>query len=422
MKEKIFRIVVAFLVLGIFFAWLDIASFGASRIDYLRFISQLFAVLGFSLIFLQFVLSAKVQIIESGFGLNNMLRYHRVFGRVGLILVTLHPIFLLVHENLITQILIFNTFRLLGLIGLLGLTVTALTALLYKKLKWSYGLWKNIHLANYVIFPILLVHAINHSVPNSVFYDLWAVFAVAYVFLLLHKLYRFMHIRRNPYTVTQVKQEAKDIWTVYMKGPRMTYKPGQFLHIQLLRDGKLSSSHPFTISSSPTEEYISITPKELGDFTSTIKETKVGDKAYLDAPYGIFSFKNVHSDTLVFIAGGIGVTPFMSMLRYIRDKKIKKDVTLIWGNKTDEMLCFETELGNLEKEIGLTLVYVMSGQRNWPGEQGRINGELIAKYVNDFKNTDFFVCGPPPMSKATIAELKKLGVQTAKIYHELFEL
>ena len=123
MKEKIFRIVVAFLVLGIFFAWLDIASFGASRIDYLRFISQLFAVLGFSLIFLQFVLSAKVQIIESGFGLNNMLRYHRVFGRVGLILVTLHPIFLLVHENLITQILIFNTFRLLGLIGLLGLKI-----------------------------------------------------------------------------------------------------------------------------------------------------------------------------------------------------------------------------------------------------------------------------------------------------------
>jgi predicted ferric reductase len=222
--------------------------------------------------------------------------------------------------------------------------------------------------------------------------------------------------------VVEVKQEAKDIWSLYFKGRPLNYKPGQFMYLKLMRNGKKSSSHPFTISSSPTRELLAVTPKEQGDFTSTVKDTKKGDLAYIDAPYGVFSFLNYNSDRIVFIAGGIGITPFMSMLRYMYDKKTDKHVILLWVSKNKEALCFEDELRKMEKELKkLQIVFVMSRQDDWQGEKGRIDRDMIERYVPEPAACEFYVCGPPQMSKAAIGALQEMGVSNKKIHHELFE-
>lgn len=419
MKTRKFWIVVLFSTAVVVYAWLMSALLGGNSPVSLRQFNRLFASLGFWFFFLQFVLSSRLRLIESGFGLNKMIHYHRLLGRLALIFLLLHPLLLFMHEG---SLFLGTPFRLAGLTVLLFLVLTAFVASFYKKLKLPYELWLNIHKVNYILFPVALIHVFGNALPGSLLYYLWVVLSLLFALLLVEKVMREINIRKNPYEVVWVQQESKDIWSLYFRGKKIAYQPGQFMYLRLLREGKLSSSHPFTISSSPTWELLTVTPKELGDFTATIKDTKVGDLALIDAPYGVFSFLNHDCDRLAFIAGGIGITPFMSMLRYIYDRKIQKQVTVIWGNKDEEALCFQKELNEIALEMGnIEVVYVMSAQESWRGERGRIDGKVIEKYVPDLIRCHFFVCGPPMLSLAVMKTLREKGVPDRLIHHELFE-
>ena len=419
MKAKKFWIVVSFSTVVIIYDWLtSVLLAGDSPVSF-RQINRLFASLGFWFFFLQFALSSRLKLIESGFGLNKMIHYHRLLGRLALIFLLLHPMLLFMHEGLLR---LGSLYWFVGLTVLLMLILTAFIASFHKKLKLSYELWLNIHKVNYLLFPVALIHVFGNALPGSLLYNLWVFLALLFALLLVAKTVREVNVRKNPYKVVKVQQESKDIWSLYFQGKQLAYKPGQFMYLRLLRKGKLSSSHPFTISSSPTWEMLTVTPKELGDFTVTIKDTKVGDLALIDAPYGVFSFLNHDCERLVFIAGGIGITPFMSMLRYIYDNKIAKQVTIIWGNKDEEALCFQEELDNMANEMeNINVVYIMSAQESWRGERGRIGGKIIEKYVSDLARCHFFICGPPQLSLAVMKTLREIGVPAGRIHHELFE-
>ncbi|KJS84167.1 MAG: hypothetical protein JM58_11530 [Peptococcaceae bacterium BICA1-8] len=232
-----------------------------------------------------------------------------------------------------------------------------------------------------------------------------------------------MKILKNPYAVKKVVQEAHDVYSLYFEGKKINYKPGQFMVIRLKRGEEVSEPHPFTISSSPTRNELAISVKALGDFSSSIKETVEGDLAYIDAPYGVFSFLNHDGNDLVFIAGGIGITPFISMLRYMADKGLKRNVVLLWGNKTEEDIPFREELDGLSQSLSsFKLIHVLSSQEDWTGEKGHIDRSKISKYVKDIKSSEFFVCGPPPMMKAVVKTLEDLGVSKDKIQNEIFQI
>ena len=423
MKEKKFWLLSAFVFIVVGFAWwLTIPAF-TEEVNVLRQLNRLAAVLGFMLFLFQFLLSARVKIIEQGFGLDKMLKYHRVVGRMALGFLMLHPILWFVYEAQAGIPFFITIFRVIGIVSLLGVLVTASVASLYKKMNLPYELCLNIHKANYVLFPLVFVHVFANAVVGSLLFYIWISFAFCYAILVVYKLNREHYIRRNPYEVVEVKEEAKGVWGLSFKGHPFSYMPGQFMHLRLVRDGVVSSSHPFTLSSSPTREWVSVTAKDLGDFTHTLKETKVGDQAYIDAPYGVFSLLNCTCDRLVFIAGGIGITPFISMLRYMYDKGLDKQVTLFWGNKDDQGICFQDELSKMANEMDhFQLVYVMSRQEDWDGEKGRINQDLIKKYILDLSKHEYFVCGPPPMSRAAMDALQTLGIPKQKIHHEVFEL
>lgn len=417
MKKRLFIAAVAAAAGTLVTLWAaDGGEFGLGPLN------RLFASLGFFFFFLQFVLSSRVRLIERGFGLDAMIRLHRQTGRLALGFLLLHVLLLLTNE-IIRKTVSFNLFRLIGAAVLMGLLVTAFVASSYKRLKWPYELWLNIHKTNYLLFPLALIHVFYNRPPRTPLAYAWAAIALLFFGLLAHKAFREWMIRKYPYEVTAVRQEAKDIWTLFFRGRPFIYKPGQFLYLRLEQNGRLSSPHPFTITSSPTWDAVSVTPKESGDFTSTVKDIKTGDKAYLDAPFGMFSYLNYPCDSAVFIAGGIGITPFISMLRYMRDTRQRIPVILLWGNKNEESLCFRDELEDMEREMEqLRVVPVMSGQDNWPGEKGRIDGRLIQRCVTPSKNCHFFVCGPPPMSRAVLQALRDMGISSKNIQHEMFEM
>jgi ferredoxin-NADP reductase len=93
----------------------------------------------------------------------------------------------------------------------------------------------------------------------------------------------------------------------------------------------------------------------------------------------VFSFLQHDAKRLVFIAGGIGITPFMSMLRYIRDRKLKKELILFWANKMEKDIAFRDELEKMAAEMpSLRAIHILSRQENWPGEKGHIHMERFA--------------------------------------------
>jgi predicted ferric reductase len=383
---------------------------------------KILALVGFVLILLQYVLSSRIRLIERRVGLDKLFSIHKRVGVLALAFVFFHPILLFVSNGLQGYDLLL---KVVGTLALLILLVAAAAAILYARLRLRYETWKNIHRASYAIFPLGFVHSLFlgsdlHASPIKM---LWFVLAGIYVVVLVCKIWNWSCVRMYPFEVAEVLKETHDTWSLYFAGKDPYYKPGQFMIIQLIRDGEVSEPHPFTISSSPTSDRVSITVKSVGDFTSTIGDTDVSDGAYIDAPYGRFSFFNHDARDLVFIAGGIGITPFMSMLRYIYDRKLKRNVILMWANKTENDIAFRDELEKMAAEMpSLKVVHAMSEQDDWPGEKGYIDAEKLKKYVSNFQGKEFFICGPPPMMIAVKRALKDLGVTKKRIHYERFAL
>jgi predicted ferric reductase len=413
-----------FIVLPVIF-WAAALTSGLPRAVYVHEVGKLLGLIGFVLLLFQYVLSSKIKWIERGIGLDVLFRVHRKAGLIALILIIAHPTLLFISERLQGYVTPLSILKVLGLVALLLLLLAAGAALLYGVLPLKYETWKGIHKTAYAIFLLAFIHSffIGSDLQRWPMRIVWIILAILFAGIVAYKLQQRSYRRRYPFRVAGVLQETYDTWSVQFEGEHPPYNPGQFMIIQLVRDGNISEPHPFTISSSPTRERLSISVKSVGDFTSTIDQTNTTDMAYIDMPYGVFSFLNFDALNLVFIAGGIGITPFMSMLRYLYDKKLKKNVILLWGNKTEQDIAFRKELEAMASEMPtFKVVHVLSRQESWTGERGTINADVLKRYVDTFYSSQFFICGPPPMMRAVERTLTDLGAPKNRIHYERFAL
>ena len=164
--------------------------------------------------------------------------------------------------------------------------------------------------------------------------------------------------------------------------------------------------------------------KELGDFTATIKTISPGTRAYLDGPYGAFSIDQEVGPGYTFIAGGVGITPVMSMLRTLADRQDRRPLLLIYGSKTWEEVTFREELEELERRLNLRVVHVIEkAPEDWDGESGFVTADMLARHLpEDRMKHEYFVCGPVPMMSAVDRGLERLGIPIEKVHSERFNL
>jgi predicted ferric reductase len=425
MKKLILLLVLTLcMALAVVF-WASTLVPGLPWAAYVHEVGKLLALVGFVLIVFQYVLSSKIKWIERGIGLDRLFGIHKKFGLLALPCILAHPILIAVSEKLQGYESPMSGLKVLGITTLLMLFVAVGVAILYDRFSLKYETWKNIHKVSYAVFALGFLHSIflGSDLQRWPFRVLWLILALIFVAILVYKIWQRLYLRSHPFQVAEVIKETHDTWTIYFEGIHLDYKPGQFMIIQLVRDGTVSESHPFTIASSPTRERLSISVKSVGDFTATISDTTTSDLAYIDMPYGVFSFLNYVAQDLVLIAGGIGITPFMSMLRYLYDKRLEKNVILLWGNKTEKDIAFRKELETIASEMpSVTVVHVLSHQEDWPGERGHIDADKLKKYVGTFLSRQFLICGPPSMMIAVERTLRELGVPKNKIHYERFAL
>jgi predicted ferric reductase len=182
--------------------------------------------------------------------------------------------------------------------------------------------------------------------------------------------------------------------------------------------------HPFSIASSAEQtSALEFTIKECGDFTSRIKTLSPGEIVYVDGPYGSFSCDRYPADALVFIAGGIGAAPIMSMLRTLADRADRRPLVLLYANKRWERAAFREELDLLRERLDLRVVHIVENPPpGWQGESGFIDAAMIARHLPDVRERQYFLCGPVPMMDVCEKALRRLGVPAVKFHSELFNI
>jgi len=206
----------------------------------------------------------------------------------------------------------------------------------------------------------------------------------------------------------------------------ITFSPGQFAWLTIWDSPFSDREHPFSFSSSAARpERLEFTIKDLGDFTARIKDVKPGQVVYLDGPHGAFSIDR-HSDApgYVFIAGGVGITPIMSMLRTLADRGDRRPLLLIYANKTWETVTFREEIKAIQERLHLRVVHVLQeASEDWKEEKGFINADILKRYLpEDRSYHEHFICGPELMMNAVEKNLNQLGVPFARFHSERFNL
>ena len=428
-------------------------------INKLADVGNLFGIVAIYLMLFMISFGVRLPIVEKPFGLDRLIRFHKKFGPVVMFCVLIH-----------VALKVFRYSRLVGgspedvwdfivqftpyswdltdnalVIARWAFLILIVAILAAKAGQYflPFKLWKPLHAMLYLVVPVALLHSIVVGRDMRIFPMTlgWAVMGISWVALFGYRL-SYVAARKSQcrWFLESVKEETHDTCTytfVRHEGPGRfaNWLPGQFA-IFRYDTGFLgwSEPHPFTLSCAPGEGKICCTAKAVGSFTRNLQTVAPGTPFLCEGPYGVFTPKFRDDAHLICIAGGVGITPFLSIIRYVAKQSLSVKITLIWGNKSKADIIAYEELSQLVKASSwLTVVHVLSEERitddflkdvsndGFFWEEGLVRGIIFEKYITDTHRSQFFLCGPPPMQRFVLEELKRtLKIPRRRVKRELF--
>lgn len=232
----------------------------------------------------------------------------------------------------------------------------------------------------------------------------------------------------NLHLIEKSQTSSSVISLFFQPDQKFDYQPGQYLRYTL--------NHPnpdnrgviryFTIASAPQEPAIMITTRLAAQhgssFKSALSNLNIGDEIEAEGPRGSFTYPNPNQKT-VWIAGGIGITPFRSMLMDLTFKKLDPDITLFYANRNEEIVFKELIDHYLATHQNFKVIYVVEEpSTSWQGQTGRISPELIKKFVPDYQQNPplFYASGPEPMVEGFGTMLESMGIPKDKFKQDFF--
>lgn len=401
---------------------------------------------------LNLVYSTRLRFLEYFFGgLNRVYIAHHLLGGFALIFLTLHPLFLALryagkqllqgallllpngltplsalfdrshefHELVLTQWAI--TF---GIIAFWGMVVLLLVTFF---INLPYRIWLFTHKFLGVAFFFGALHVLfieSDTSKNAVLkYYLLAVATIGIGAYIYRTLMGRIIIKHYKYAVDSVKVVAGNVVQINMvpMGLKMSYKPGQFVFVRfnsnVVHDGISKEWHPFSISSAPHDNVLQLSVKGLGDYTNKLAGLQPGSAAEIEGAYGRFTYTNFKNKKQIWVAGGIGVTPFLSMARSITDPSYQVDLYYS-VNTASELIDW-----NLLSEVAtinpnFRIIPFIGEQQNG----AFLSTTFIKQYSGELKDKEVFICGPPPMMKSMRQQFKNEGLPGTSIHSEEFAM
>jgi predicted ferric reductase len=396
-------------------------------------LGKIFGLIGFVLYALNLVLALRRKWLENFFeGLNRVYIAHHITGGLALLFVAFHPLFLAVRliefKSLATfteaaKFLLPRTVDTsqsyagveravslnAGIIAFVGMVVLLILTF-FVKLPYRIWLYTHRFLGVAFAFSIMHVFLIKSDTSQSIFlkYYMITIGIIGLAAFLYRTVFGKMFIRKAFYQIDKIEVNGP-MTAMELKptGKPIAFEPGQFVFISFKSDDGITDEvHPFSIASGKNEDRLRLYIKALGDFTSTVSFLKPGTIAEVEGAFGKFSPARYGVAPQVWIAGGIGITPFLSMARSLAD--LPQQIYLIYSvNKTSELV-----------ETDLLKNYLPENYKNFKfipyvaEEQGGkfLTVDYIKEAVDGFVGKQVFVCGPPA------------GVKNRDIHSEEFSM
>lgn len=421
MKRNLGIYFIAGLVAANVLLWIFFGPTTGHSTDFaLQKVAETFSSSAVILIACTLVLANKPRWLEPYFGgLDRMYIVHKNINILALLLLLVH---LIIVPNsgkqgpgLWLAWITYPTMLLLVLI-----TIAPRVPLISRFVRLAYHQWKKVHKYMGVLFLMGVTHALmveplilNSPVLTTYLGTLVVIGAGAYLYkeflwdrLRHHHLYTVADVKKLNGTVVQVTLRPRDA--------RLVHRAGQFLYVHFDSDKVLGESHPFTISSAPHEPNLRLSIKASGDWTQHLHEhLKPGAGAFVEGPHGEFNYKT-GGDKQIWIAGGIGITPFMSWMRDFESNPHGRQIDFFYTTTVPEEALFLDEVERAKKHAGFRAHLSHSAR------DGRLSAEKVMAASGDPAGVDVYMCGPAPMVEAFRLAFGAKGLPPDRIHYEEF--
>lgn len=391
-------------------------------------LGQIFGLVGATSFAINLILSTRLPFVEKlFFGLNIVYKRHSYLGQIAFLLLILHPLllipkyandsfyqaalFLLPSGNLAIN---FGWFALVGMIVLIVLTIF---------IPIKYNFWKVTHKFFGYFFFLASLHIwlipsdVSRYLPLRVY-----ILSIAFIGLSAYIYYTILgkfFVKKLPFLVREVNLFSDSVINIVLEplDRKLEFVPGQFIFVSFRSEKISRESHPFSLTSNPSDINISISTKKLGDYTNKLTDLKVGEKVLVEGPYGVFSYTNSKNKKQIWVAGGIGITPFISMAKSIKPSD---------GYNIDLYYCLKNEAEAiyliLLQKIAINLGGCIRIIPYYSDIKGFINADAIEKESIQLEDKDIFLCAPPIMINALRSQLLTKGINKKLIHSEEFNL
>lgn len=409
-KSNLYLIIISYLpALIAIILWLTNKSF--IGLSFFQIFGQATGIIGIVLLSINFVYTTRFKFIEKYFGgLDRLYIEHHNLGTVAFLLLLSHPLFLAFNS----PDLIFPINNPPVMIGYFALIIMALLLIITFYARLAYHVWKFSHqwLGLALIFSGLHLILIPSDVSYNIPFRLYLIFIVilgicSYIYRTLGS--RFF-VKRHMFKISKIiPGEVTRLDLIPVNNP-LKFSPGQFTFVQF---PKISNeSHPFSIVSDQKNNSLSFAIKNFGDFTNKLNTLKVGDLAKIEGPYGGFNYLS-KKPRQIWIAGGIGMAPFMSSLNSLNQHS-EYDVILYYIVSDKNKAVFASDLPKNRQNLK---IYLHESNRS-----GKITADQVIKNAPDYKQRDILLCGPKSLMVDLKDQFKRLGVPDSQIDYEDFSL
>ena len=393
-------------------------------------VSRISALLGSYLALVGLVLVARMPWIERSVGHDRLVIWHRKLGPYSMYLVTFHVLLVILgyagNDRVPMAVelwrMIFRyPWMLPAFIGFLFFAAAGITS--YKKVRknMSYETWWTIHLYTYLAIALAFMHQvltgpmfIGHPL-NKLYWELLYIYSA-----LVLVMYRFVipNVRslRHGVKVEQIVHEGPGVYSIIMKGRslnKLDAQGGQFFGWRFLTKGQWWISHPYSLSAAPTDKYLRVTVKDLGDQSGVIKDIKPGTRVFFEGPYGTFVASRASKGHVVLVGGGVGITPLRALLE---EFDVTKEIDVVFRASKAEDLVLRHELDELAKMRGARVHYLVGSRKEYP-----MNAKYLSSLIPAFRDADVYVCGPTPLVEAVKEAAKTVGIPKNRFHDEAFE-
>lgn len=307
-----------------------------------------------------------------------------------------------------------------GIVSIVLITLAPRIPFLNRLTGGDYEDWKKLKRWIGIFFILAFIHSLTVDALDARIAITWVMiwFIIGTVSYLYTEVFGGLFKKYIPYRVETVKHPNPSSTEVTMRAKKQPIKKqraGQFLFVRFPGDKELNESHPFTISSAPAEDVLRLTIKASGDFTRELfAKLKEGADAIIEGAYGMFDYKT-GGPKQIWIAGGIGLTPFLSFVRDM-DGNLRHDVDLYYTVRHPEEAIFVHELEAAAAKNPRLKVHI-----RYSAKEGSLTIEDIVKNAGgDIRDYNVYLCGPLPMMQAFEKKFLALGLPKSNIHYEEF--